>query len=118
MADWGRLPALKTVDLWETEVTGDIVELVGKFPTEIEEKLLSGWLQGTKITGDIAELVLKLPPTTKRIHVASTGCFGDVSEAFWGWLTALEGVYLKGTKITGTEGDIRAHGCTARVVHI
>ena len=52
-------------------ITGDIVELVGKFPSEIEEKL---------------------PPTDplKKLHLRDTGCFRDAGKANWARLPAPE----------------------------
>ncbi len=52
-------------------ITGDIVELVGKFPSEIEDKL---------------------PPTDplKKLHLRDTGCFRDAGKANWARLPAPE----------------------------
>jgi len=62
---------------------------------------------------DIVELVAKLPPTLKKLGLSSTGCFGDAGKADWARLPALEGVVLLGTKVTGSEEDLKAAGCAA-----
>jgi len=85
-ADWARLPALEGVVLEDTKVTWD---------------------------GDIVELVAKLPPTLKVLYLYNTGCFGDAGKADWARLPALEWVWLDGTKVTGSEEDLKAAGCAA-----
>ena len=62
---------------------------------------------------DIVELVAKLPPTLKELNLNNTGCFGDAGKADWARLPALEEVGLCGTKVTGSEEDLKAAGCTA-----
>ena len=67
---------------------------------------------------DIVELVGKLPPTLKKLNLVSTGCFGDGGKAEWGRLPALEKVYLKRTKVSGSKEELRAAGCKAGLIHI
>ena len=67
---------------------------------------------------DIVELVAKLPPTLKTLRLMSTGCFGDGGKAEWGRLPALEFVGLSGTKVSGSEEELRAAGCKAGTILI
>ena len=67
---------------------------------------------------DIVELVAKLPPTLKVLNLGYTGCFGDAGKADWARLPALERVRLNDTKVTGSEEDLKAAGCTAGNIYI
>ena len=67
---------------------------------------------------DIVELVTKLPPTLKRLWLHDTGCFGDAGKADWARLPALKEVKLSGTKVTGSEEDLKAAGCAAGSIYI
>ena len=67
---------------------------------------------------DIVELVAKLPPTLKTLNLPNTGCFGDAGKADWARLPALEVVGLYGTKVTGSEEDLKAAGCAAGEIYI
>jgi len=67
---------------------------------------------------DIVELVAKLPPTLRVLGLGNTGCFGDAGKADWARLPALEGVELSGTKVTGSEEDLKAAGCAAGIIVI
>ena len=83
--------------------------------THLEELNLEG---NDNLEEDIVELVGKLPPTLKTLYLAYTGCFGDGGKAEWGRLPALEEVYLKRTKVSGSEEELRAAGCKARSINI
>ena len=65
---------------------------------------------------DIVELVAKLPPTLKTLDLTATGCVGDAGKADWARLPALEGVFLRDTKVTGSKEDLKAAGCAARSI--
>lgn len=60
---------------------------------------------------DIVELVATLPPTLKKLYLMNTGCFGDATKADWSRVPELKVVMLKGTKVEGTAGEIKAAGC-------
>ena len=76
----------------------------------LEELELNG---NRNLKVDIVELVAKLPPTLKVLGLGYTGCFGDAGKADWARLPALEEVELIGTKVTGSEEDLKAAGCAA-----
>ena len=67
---------------------------------------------------DIVELVGKLPPTLKWLNLIFTKCFGDAGKADWSRLPALDWVNLSGTKVSGSEEDLRAAGCKADDIYI
>ena len=81
----------------------------------LEELYLGG---NANLKVDIVELVAKLPPTLKTLSLYNTGCFGDAGKADWARLPALEGVGLSGTKVTGSEEDLKAAGCAAGYIYI
>ena len=83
--------------------------------THLEELNLS---HNDNLEEDIVELVGKLPPTLKWLNLIDTGCFGDGGKAEWGRLPALEVVYLDGTKVSGSEEELRAAGCKAKDISI
>ena len=51
----------------------------------------------------------------RKLDLYETGCFGDAGKADWARLPALEKVDLEGTKVTGSEEDLKAAGCAAGV---
>ena len=81
----------------------------------LEELNLAG---NANLKVDIVELVAKLPPTLKALDLNYTGCFGDAGKADWARLPALEEVMLYGTKVTGSEEDLKAAGCAAGNIYI
>ena len=66
-------------------------------------------LAGNKeLEADIVTVVEKCPTTVKKLFLDGTSCHGKGLKAPWERLVNLEMVNLTGTKVTGSEEDLRA----------
>ena len=95
------------MDWIPTEEWAAFVEGVLPLCTSLEDLWLSG---NPALAVDIVELVAKLPPTIKGLDLGETACFGDGTKADWARLTELDMVDLHGTKVTGSEEELKAAG--------
>jgi hypothetical protein len=72
-----------------------------------------------RLAVDVAELVARLPPTIRKLDLENTRCFGDVTEADWERLPALEFVNLLLTRVDSNDSNLmRKSGCKASQINV